>query len=197
MQSDKDSLKMYTTQEVADLLGVSNRTIQLWASSGVLNAWKTPGGHRRFPQDEVHRLRDGMAGAKLSEEQRNVLVLDSEPDSQVLYRINITDWGLPLDVDVASDGYEGLLKIGLGRPEVIILDLQMPRGDGFRVLEVLENAKALNGSLVLVVTAMSEGEIRRKYPVPDDVQIFSKPIPFEKLRQQVIQHLGLAGTRVN
>lgn len=45
-----------TTQEVARSLGVSLRTIQLWVNEGLLEAWKTDGGHRRIPRDSVIRL---------------------------------------------------------------------------------------------------------------------------------------------
>lgn len=36
-----------TTREAAGLLGVSVGTVQLWVESGLLQAWKTSGGHRR------------------------------------------------------------------------------------------------------------------------------------------------------
>jgi len=184
---------MYTTQEVAELLGVSNRTIQLWASSGVLNAWKTPGGHRRFPQDEVDRLRESMGGdAKVRprEGDTTVLVLEDEPDLRELYRLHIGDWGLPVEFEAASDGYEGLFKIGLLKPAVIILDLLMPRMDGFRMLELLDNAEALRDSLLVVVTGLDEEKIRGEYPIPEGVQVYAKPIPFDTLRELISSHLG-------
>lgn len=45
-----------STREVAQLLGVSLRTIQLWVDSGILEAWKTAGGHRRITRESVIRL---------------------------------------------------------------------------------------------------------------------------------------------
>ena len=45
-----------TTREAARRLGVSLRTVQLWTESGVLDAWKTPGGHRRVLNSAVDRL---------------------------------------------------------------------------------------------------------------------------------------------
>lgn len=183
---------MYTTQEVAELLGVSNRTIQLWASSGVLNAWKTPGGHRRFPQGEVDRLRESMgndAKVQTSEGDTTVLVLEDEPDLRELYCLHIGDWGLPVKVETAVDGYEGLFKIGLLRPAVIVLDLLLPRMDGFRMLELLESAESLSDSLIVVVTGLEEEKLRSSYPIPDSVLVYRKPIPFDTLRQVFSDHL--------
>ena len=48
--------KFCTTKEAATILGVSVGTIQLWVESGLLQAWKTTGGHRRVVRDSVQRL---------------------------------------------------------------------------------------------------------------------------------------------
>lgn len=180
--------KLYTTQEVADLVGVSSRTIQLWAAAGVINAWKTPGGHRRFPEAEVQRLQSELGGDS-SGDRQTILVVEDEPDLQMLYRLSIESWNLPVDVVTAEDGYEGLLQIGLRKPAVIILDLMMPKTDGFRVLEVLEASGELKDSLVMVVSAMSSEEIAHRSPIPESVSLFPKPIPFGEIRERVTEHL--------
>lgn len=180
--------KLYTTQEVADLVGVSSRTIQLWAAAGVINAWKTPGGHRRFPGAEVQRLQEEL-GSDTSGGRQTILVVEDEPDLQMLYRLSIESWNLPVDIVTAQDGYEGLLQIGLRKPEVVILDLMMPKTDGFRVLEVLESSGELDGSLVMVVSAMSPEEIRSRAEIPDSITVYPKPIPFGLIRERVTEHL--------
>lgn len=45
-----------TTRAAADMLGVAVSTAQLWIESGALQAWKTPGGHRRIKLSAVTRL---------------------------------------------------------------------------------------------------------------------------------------------
>ncbi|MDI4667365.1 helix-turn-helix domain-containing protein, partial [Xanthobacter autotrophicus] len=45
----------YTTLETAKLLGMAVRSIQLMVDRGELEAWKTPGGHRRISRDSVER----------------------------------------------------------------------------------------------------------------------------------------------
>ena len=181
--------KLYTTRELADLVGVSGRTIRLWAAAGVVAAWKTPGGHRRFPEVEVRRLQNQLAVASATGRSR-ILVVEDEPDSQMLYRLSIESWNLPVDVLTASDAYEGLLKTGLYTPAVIIFDVKMSQSDGFRMLEVVTAADPLRDSLVIVVSDMSREEIGSRATLAESVSVYSRPIPFGVIREQVIAHLA-------
>ena len=45
-----------TSAEAAQLLGVALRTVQLWTEAGLLQGWKTAGGHRRISRESVQRL---------------------------------------------------------------------------------------------------------------------------------------------
>ncbi len=58
----------YSTLEVARLLGMAVRSVQLMVDRGELTAWKTPGGHRRILRESVDRWREtrgllGQAGS--------------------------------------------------------------------------------------------------------------------------------------
>lgn len=48
--------------EVAALFGVDPKTVARWAKEGKIPSFKTPGGHRRFIEEEVHRLIEGELG---------------------------------------------------------------------------------------------------------------------------------------
>lgn len=48
--------KLLTSGEVAELFGVTRRTIDRWEEAGKLEAQRTLGGHRRFPASEVYGL---------------------------------------------------------------------------------------------------------------------------------------------
>lgn len=69
VQADRISLveagpaasQVYSTREASEILGVSLRTVQLWVDSGVLEAWKTAGGHRRVSRASVEALLRGGA----------------------------------------------------------------------------------------------------------------------------------------
>ncbi len=49
-----------STREAAEILGVSLRTIQVWVDNGILDAWKTAGGHRRVSLRSVRRVMEGQ-----------------------------------------------------------------------------------------------------------------------------------------
>ena len=70
MQSDKFPTERqapdhYTTIEVAKILGMAVRSVQLMMDRNELEAWKTPGGHRRISRTSVERWASahGLAGA--------------------------------------------------------------------------------------------------------------------------------------
>jgi excisionase family DNA binding protein len=129
-----------TTREAAEMLGISLRTAQLWSESGLLDAWKTTGGHRRISRQSIERLLSGRAsdlptradpGADASADAFSVMVVEDDPDLRRLYEIKLRVWPMKPTVLTAGDGYEALVLLGLKRPDMLIADLQMPGLDGF------------------------------------------------------------------
>jgi excisionase family DNA binding protein len=180
-----------STREAAVLLGVSIKTAQLWVENGVLQAWKTPGGHRRIRRDSVDamlRKRQQDAGAPLPAMQRpqfSVLIVDDDPQMRRLYEMSIGYWELPIRVIAARNGFEGLVRIGEDRPDLLITDLHMPGMDGFRMIAALHGSPPYEGLRIVVASGLSAGEIRARGGLPDGIPFFTKPIPFERLRTHV------------
>lgn len=48
--------RLLTPSEVARLFGVDRKTVSRWATAGRVNATRTPGGHWRFRETEIHEL---------------------------------------------------------------------------------------------------------------------------------------------
>ena len=175
-----------TTKEAATRLAVTPRTIQLWSDSGVLSAWKTPGGHRRFNLTDIEDLQSKLLGAENDSRRKlKLLVIEDEPDLLSLYRLNIESWSLPVDLRLAKDGYEGLLNIGSWQPDLIISDLQMPNMDGFHMLKMLDEQDFLDNASIIVITALSAEDIKEHGSLPEGITIYTKPIPFSKIEEQV------------
>jgi excisionase family DNA binding protein len=179
-----------TTREAAQLLGVSLRTAQLWVESGLLEAWKTEGGHRRILRASVDRLLAGKAGtlpaaAQADEEPLQVLVVEDDNVLLKLYQLRIAAWKLPLALSVAGNGYEGLMRIGRKSPDLLILDLAMPGMDGFQMLHHLVYSPFREGMEIAVVTGLDQDEIADRGGLPQGVTLLPKPVPFARLREIV------------
>src|SRR5918911_390517 len=91
----------------------------------------------------------------------NVLVCDDEPNLRELIRVSL---GPGYAVHEAEDGEEALALAHALEPELVILDLMMPRLNGFDVLAKLKADPGLARTRILVVTAQpaSEEEAREK-----------------------------------
>jgi len=173
------------------MLGVSHRTVQLWVESGVLQAWKTAGGHRRIALSSVNRLVEQRSnaiqpppahdGASL---ERKVLLVDDDSTLLRLYELEIGGWDLPLDVIKASNGFEALIKIGEAKPDLLISDLSMPGMDGFRMIRTLRADQAYGGMAIIVISGLDSATIK-SMGLPEDIPVFSKPVPFGELRKAI------------
>ena len=84
-----------------------------------------------------------------------VLICDDEPAIRLLYRTAIEREGI--DVDEAADGIECLESATRSCPDLVILDLYMPRRDGLSVLPDLR--KLCPHARVLVVSAHAAVEV--------------------------------------
>jgi excisionase family DNA binding protein len=84
--TDSKTSRTCSTREAAQQLGVSVRTAQLWVEEGRLNAWKTPGGHRRILVESVARG-DQRRGGGGVEPFQILVVRESEADRQALQAV--------------------------------------------------------------------------------------------------------------
>src|SRR5262245_54834038 len=80
-----------------------------------------------------------------------VLICDDEPSIRELIRISLLDG--PYDFVEADDGVESLELARRVRPDVVILDMMMPRMTGLEVLRAIRQEKDLADTPVVVLTA--------------------------------------------
>lgn len=187
----------YTARGLANLFDVTSGTVRMWANSGIINVSKKNDGHWRISAEEYERLSTLLGkqrsksswviseGIEQTKSKLIVLIIEDDKDLQILYRLKLEEWSFPLELLIASDGYEALLIAGSANPDIIITDLKMPNLDGFHMIDVLSSNTQFRDCLIVVVTGLDAVEIEKKFPFPDDVHVLSKPIPFEELRNIV------------
>ncbi len=182
-----------TTREAAKMLGVSLRTVQLWAESGLVEAWKTEGGHRRISRTSVQRLLQGdnyplpkLAVPEQRFERLKILVVEDDSVLLKLYKTVIASWNLPVDLITAGTGVEGLIRVGRDTPDLMITDLSMPGMDGFELIRSLATSSFREGMEIVVVTGLDAPEIEQRGGLPAGIRQFPKPVPFAELRAIVV-----------
>jgi len=175
-----------STREAAQRLGVSLGTVQNMVEGGVLEAWKTAGGHRRIPVAAVDNLLSrrlqSTAPASSNEGRIEVLIAEDSPTLLSLYQLTMGKWDIPLNIRAVNNGFDGLLEVGRLVPDVLITDLLMPGMDGFEMIRRLRTHDDLGQMDILVISGLSPAEIREQGGLPADVTVFAKPIPFHELK---------------
>ena len=173
------------------MLGVALRTVQLWVESGSLSAWKTLGGHRRIVRASVERLLDQQKRAITESGKRKrfaLLIVEDDPRERRMYELEIEKWGLPIDLHLAKDGFEGLLKAGSMKPNCILVDLQLSGINGFRMIEAIRQNVEINAEIA-VVTSMTDAQIEDHGGLGADVRVFRKPVPMGGLFDMITAHM--------
>lgn len=182
-----------TTREAAQLLGVSVSTAQVWVESGLLEAWKTEGGHRRIVRDSVMRLlanprtHRAVVGSGLGhmppDGALKVLVVEDDNLLRRMYEIRLAAWACRPVVRTAENGFDALVRIGMQKPDLLITDLSMPHMDGFEMLRNLVRISEFAAMKIIVVSGLDPEDIERAGGLPDSILVFGKPIPFKELEK--------------
>ncbi len=85
---------------------------------------------------------------------KKILAVDDEKNIRLLVEINLKRAGY--EVVTASDGEEALEKVKAERPDLVVLDVMMPRKDGFEVLRTLRADPETMELPVIMLTAKAQ-----------------------------------------
>jgi len=88
------------------------------------------------------------------ESRPRVVIADDDPDIRRLVEMTVTNAGC--DVTVASDGEEALERVRESKPDLVILDVLMPRMDGWEVARALKSDPATREVPVMFLTSRGQ-----------------------------------------
>lgn len=177
-------MRFLTTGAAAGALQVSIPTIKRWVREGHLKAFRTAGGHFRIAEEEIARFKTRQQMPPTADDTTRILVVDDDPQLRDTL-MEILSLEPTYEVEVARDGYDGLIKVGTFRPHVLVLDLRMPGLDGFQVCRRVKTDPVTKTTKVLAITGYAEGNARARILEAGADGYLEKPLQLSVLHAEV------------
>ena len=121
-------------------------------------------------------------------EKEKILVVDDEPDIVKLITLKLVNEGFK--VFGANDGQEALKKVAEEKPDLIILDISMPKMDGWEVCEKLKAQPESKDIPIIMLTALGYIAEEFKGLQMGAIRYIKKPFDADDLITAVYQVLG-------
>lgn len=133
----------------------------------------------------------------------NILVIEDEPEHRIITRLVLERRLAEVNIMEVEDGLQAIEYMhGHGQyrnrnqhplPDIILLDIRMPKVDGFEFLEEMErSALTADIPVIIVSTSTQEQEISRAFSLGAYAYI-TKPIDVDKLMEKISSASGAVG----
>lgn len=125
-------------------------------------------------------------------EKKKVLIIDDEENFCKLVKMNL-ELSPDFSVEMAVEGKKGIEIAKKFQPDVIILDIMMPKMSGFEVLERLKKDAKTIAVPVIMLSAKEDMEFQVKAAKMYDEMYLTKPIDAPTLKEKIEEVLRRRG----
>ena len=170
------------------MLYVDPGSVANWIDRGKLNAYRTPGGHRRVAVGDLvvflneHKM---PVPEQLDATPRNILVVDDDAAVARLVARAVQAVYPDCEVLQAHDGFRAGTIIASRAPDVVILDLRMPGVDGYEVCRLIKSQNSPKRTEVLAITAYPSPENEQRILACGARTCLAKPLDIDVLLKEV------------
>ncbi len=179
-----DADRLLTSHEVGALLQVNPSSINKWVNEGRLQAFRTPGGHRRIRAADLVQFLDNhkmpIPRSLVGASKRRLLIVDDDHSHlQGLQRL-LKPHHDRVNVMLIDNGIDALVAVGSFKPHLIVLDIFMPELDGLEVCRRLKANPETRDTEVILTSGALTAELeengiaagaRRCLPKPIDLKL--------------------------
>jgi two-component system alkaline phosphatase synthesis response regulator PhoP len=121
-----------------------------------------------------------------------ILIVDDEPHIRLLLEQNLEDLeGEGVEILTAADGQQGLDSIKAEQPDLVFLDVMMPRINGFDVCQIVKQELKMDNTYIVLLTAKGQEYDRQHGEAVGADQYLTKPFDPDALLALAKQILGL------
>ncbi len=167
-----------SSHQAAKLISASPSAVLNWIDDGLLPAYRTPGGHRRVERSALIRfLRDhempiprSLAGVA-----RLLIVDDDEKFLRTTSRLLKRKAG-HLTVETAANSMDALLRIGIFRPDAVLVDTYMAGVNGVELCRRLQAGPETNQTTVVAMSGRVTAKLEAAFVDAGAVGVLAKPL---------------------
>lgn len=170
--------------QAGKLCDTSYNSIKRWVKAGKLKGHKTPGGYHKISKNDLFSMMkeyDIPIPDEFEIARKKILIVDDDEHVRESIMRYLRMNGNNFEVTSAKDGFEAGILVTQFKPDLIVLDLMIPKMDGFSVCKNLKSNPKTKDIIILVLTGFStEENIQRAKDCGADV-VLTKPIREEEL----------------
>jgi excisionase family DNA binding protein len=191
----KELKEVLTSSEIAKYCNVTRQAVSKWVKDGKLKAYKTPGGrYRIMKRDFIDFLKQHnlpLVRQLIGNKYIDIVIVDDESQIRETIVEAVKQISNSFMIFEATDGVEGLLKIGEVIPDLVIADLRMPYVDGVEMCrKIRENPLFAKTKILIISGYLEDYDIDQLDNIGVD-GVISKPFRITDLQDRVARVLDL------
>ncbi len=115
---------------------------------------------------------------------KKILIVDDDSDIRQAIEVALGETGA--SVDIAGDGNTAVEKITVGEPDLVVLDMMLPKRSGFLIMERIKRGKAKDEMPRVIMITGNQGSRHRVYAETLGIDVYlNKPFRMNKLVDEV------------
>ncbi len=122
---------------------------------------------------------------------KTILVVDDEPFIVETVKFSLEQAGF--ECLVAYDGVQAIEKARNEEPDLILLDIVLPKLDGYKVCQVLKHDERYRHIPIIMLTARNQEKEKKIAMVMGADEFITKPFDSDELIESITRHLGIKG----
>jgi CheY-like chemotaxis protein len=187
-------VRIYSALEVANICGVVNQTAINWIKSDYLKAFMTPGGQYRVYSEDLYqflqsrgmRIPDELRESRGGEERaKSLLIVDDDQALNDLLARFFSRTKPGLKLYQAFDGFEAGRLVTEAKPGVVVLDINLPGIDGFKLCRQIKSEPELGNPIIIAISGFNVPDMEKRILRDGADAFLAKPFEPSQLAEAV------------
>lgn len=155
----------FTSYEISKMLQVSRQAVNQWIDKQFMESHRTPGGHRRVHVRSLigflrerdipvpEQIRRRFPEIVSESNSHTIILVDDNTDFLVIMEQALLNQNANLRIQKFDNAYDALMALGAKRPDLLVMDLEMPGIDGIEMCRRLQSNPQSSELPVCIVSA--------------------------------------------